>query len=210
MPILVRENTSVLFIHIPKCGGSSFEQQMADRGWGELLSIRGINAKNLKFLRCSPQHMHAELLTRILRPEFFDTIITLVREPVSRLKSEYAWQRAQEMTDLKPDIWIEHVFSEFKKNPFVYDNHIRPQHEFLIEKGLIYKLEENGINQALEVVSPAPQKRNIFHSLRGKTQNTWLKKTNKSPAIHEAFQNKLTQVQDFYAKDYEVLGYSHS
>lgn len=207
MPIMIREDASVLFIHIPKCGGSSFEQHMVNRGWRELLSIRGINANNLKFMRCSLQHLHAELLHRVVRPELFDSIVALVREPVSRLKSEYAWQRKQGITDLNPEEWIEHVFSEFRKDPFVYDNHIRPQHEFLIDKGQVFKLEEDGVNQALNSVSPTRKKNSIFGSFRNRVQDIWLKQTRKSLDVHEAFAKQSTQIQDFYAHDYKVLGY---
>jgi Sulfotransferase family len=207
MPVMVREEAAVLFIHIPKCGGSSFEQGMSNRGWRELLSIRGISTKQLKFMRCSPQHMHAELLIRIIYPELFNNIVTLVREPVSRLKSEYAWQQVQGITNLSPEIWIEHVFAEFAKNPFIYDNHIRPQNEFILDKGLIFRLEEDGINQALNIVSPERKKRNIFTPLLSKTRDMKLKVTIKSPYIHDEFQKKSTQIYDFYGKDYELLGY---
>jgi Sulfotransferase family len=207
MPIMVREESAILFIHIPKCGGSSFEKGMSNRGWRELLSIRGMNTKQLKFMRCSPQHMHAELLNRMIYPELFTHIVALVREPVSRLKSEYAWQKVQGITNLSPDTWIEHVFAEFAKNPFAYDNHIRPQNEFILDKGLIFRLEEDGINQVLNVVSPDRKKRNILAPLLGKTQDVKLKATIKSPDIHEQFQKKSNQIYDFYRKDYELLGY---
>jgi len=125
MPILVRKEKSVLFVHIPKCGGSSFVQAMSKRGWRELLSIRGIDANLLKFMRCSPQHLHAEILHRLVRSDVFDSIVTLVREPLARLRPEYCWQKFQGMTDLDPVQWIDHAFDEFSKDPFVYDNHIR-------------------------------------------------------------------------------------
>ena len=57
---------------------------MAENGCRELLSIRGIHEKQLRFMRCLPQHMHAELLDKIVDTEKFDKIITLVREPCSR------------------------------------------------------------------------------------------------------------------------------
>jgi hypothetical protein len=207
MPIMLKGDTSVLFIHIPKCGGSTFERCMADRGWQEFLSIRGVNAKNLRFMHCTPQHMHVELLSSIVRPEYFDKIVTLVREPSSRLKSEYAWQRAQSITNLAPAVWIEHAFSAFKQDPFVYDNHIRPQNEFILNESLIYKLEQDGINQALNAVSPIQIKRNLFKKIFRGNEVKQLKKTIKPIEIHEAFDKKLSQIQDFYGKDYEVIGY---
>lgn len=211
MPVMVKDQFSILFIHIPKCGGSSLEQNMAEHGWKEILSVRGINSKQLKFLRCAPQHMHFELLNEVVRLESFDRVITLVREPLSRLKSEYAFQLSQEITDLQPEEWIEHVFDEYSKDPFVYDNHIRPQNEFLTEQSLIFKLEDNGVNKALETIySSFPSRKKLKYTLKSFLQlkkNTKLKETTKTSAIHNAFNKQSIIIQQFYEKDYDVLDY---
>ena len=200
MPILVRNEKSVLFVHIPKCGGSSFLKAMNQRRWLELLSIRGLHANQLKFMRCSPQHLHAELLHQLIKPEAFDHIVTLVREPMSRLISEYSWQKVQGMTDLQPEQWIEQTFSEFQKDPFLDDNHIRPQSDFILDPTKIYKLEEDGVHRALETVSPATE--GEYPPIEK------LKSIRKSTAILEAFEIAKNRICEFYANDYEVLGYS--
>lgn len=207
MPIMVKDNKSVLFIHVPKCGGSSFEKLMQKRGWKELLSIRGVNAKNLNFMHCSPQHMHAEYLSLMVRPGCFDHIIAFVREPVERLKSEYAWQLSQSITSLSPSEWIDHVFHEYKKNPFIYDNHIRPQHEFILEGAQVYKLEDEGITPVLDAISPKQKKGNLISRWLTKEKVKQLKKTVKTSSIHEAFEKKASMIKEFYAKDYESFGY---
>lgn len=208
MPVLVKDKSSVLFVHIPKCGGSTFEQAMSDRGWRELLSIRGINAKDLGFMKCSPQHMHADLLRAIVRPERFNHVVTIIREPLSRLKSEYAWQVMQGITSLSPKKWIEYVFAEFRNDPFIYDNHIRPQSEFILENSTVFKLEENGIELALNRVSPDPGKQSIAKRFFSTKEKKHLKKTNKSTQLHEDFDEKIKQITDFYGSDYDVLNYT--
>jgi hypothetical protein len=200
MPILVRKEKSVLFVHIPKCGGSSFLKEMNQRGWLELLSIRGLHAHQLKFMRCSPQHLHADLLYQLINPEAFDHIITLVREPLARFMSEYCWQKIQGMTNLQPKQWIEHTIAAFKKNPFVDDNHIRPQSEFILSDAQIYKLEEDGVDKALEAVSPVAE--GLYPDVEK------LKSTTKSPTVLEAFEEAKNRICEFYAKDYELLGYA--
>lgn len=211
MPVMVKDEFSILFIHIPKCGGSSLEQNMAEHGWKEILSVRGINAKQLNFLRCSPQHMHVELLNEVVRLDSFDKVVTLVREPLSRLKSEYAFQLAQEITDLHPEEWIKHVFDEYSKDPFAYDNHIRPQNQFLTKQSLIFKLEDDGVNQALNTIySSFPSKKKLKYSLNLFLQpqkNKKLKETIKTSAIHNAFKRQSNLIQQFYEKDYDVLDY---
>ena len=211
MPVMVKDKSSILFVHIPKCGGSSLEQNMAEHGWQEILSVRGINAKQLKFLRCSSQHMHAELLNEVVRLESFDKVITLVREPLSRLKSEYAFQLSQEITDLQPEEWIEHVFDEFSKDPFAYDNHIRPQNEFLTEQSLVFKLENDGVNKALETIySSFPSRKQLKYKLKSCLQlkkNKKLKETVKTSTINDAFNRQSNVIYEFYGKDYTVLDY---
>lgn len=210
MPVMIKGDETVLFVHIPKTGGSSFIQSMVDRGWREELSIRGLHPGRLHFMYCSPQHMHAELLLRLVRPEAFDHIVTLVRDPLARLQSEYAWQRRQEMTDLDPEVWINYVLTEFWNNPFIYDNHIRPQHEFLIEGSKVFKLEDDGVGRAVGFLSPGSPKRTIIDRLlkRENAKDLKLKATVKLPYVNQAFERKISQIQDFYAKDYEVLGYA--
>ena len=201
MPILVRKEKSVLFVHIPKCGGSSFLKAMNHRGWKELLSIRGLHANQLRFLRCSPQHLHAELLNQLIKPEAFDHIVTLVREPLSRLRSEYCWQKNQGMTDLQPDQWIEKTFAAFEKNPFLDDNHIRPQSDFLLNTDQPFKLEEDGVHKALEAVSSITDG-NVSAIEK-------VKSTQKSPAILEAFEVAKHCIYEFYKRDYELLKYPY-
>ncbi|PID77346.1 MAG: hypothetical protein CSB24_02025 [Deltaproteobacteria bacterium] len=207
MPILLRDGMAVLFVHIPKCGGSSFLRGMANRGWREFLSIRGMAADQLGFMHCSPQHMHAEMLKQIVCPKRFDRIVTLVREPFFRLMSEYAWQQKQGITTLAPGIWIEHTLSEFSRNPFVCDNHIRPQNEFLLDNSLIFKLEDDGVNQALDTVSPLVKNgMALFFSVL-KVSAKKCKQTKKSRQIMADFTSKQEQICDFYREDYERLGY---
>ena len=208
MPILVRKDESVLFVHIPKCGGSSFVKAMIKRGWRELFSIRGIHANLLKFMRCSPQHLHAEHLNQLVRPEAFDHIITLVRDPLARLRSEYCWQTIQDMTNLSPESWIRHVFSEYGKDPFVYDNHIRPQHEFLLGENKFLKLEEDGVHQALKSVSSDGKEMDCASSATEASSGIEkVKVTKKTAEILESFTSAKDQIADFYRKDYELLGY---
>jgi len=206
MPVYLKDNIKVLFVHIPKCGGSSFSERMTGRGWREVLSIKGIHAERLNFLYCSLQHMHASKLKQMVHPCKFDNILTLVRNPVNRLKSEYTWQVRQGMTNLAPRKWINRVFSEYEKNNFVFDNHIRPQHEFLLDSSLIFKLEEGGVSQAVEAVSSKPPERGFFESLFNKDKKN-LKKTNKSLSVNKAFRNNRSKIQNFYSDDYAILNY---
>ncbi len=210
MPILVQEDKTVLFVHVPKCGGSSFLKNMRRRGWEELLSIRGIHIEKLGFLKCTPQHMHVDLLRSILNPKDFDHIVTIVRNPFERMKSEYAWQRKQSITDLDPEEWIDHVIMEFEENQFICDNHIRPQNEFILQQSEVYKLEKDGVMRAIESVSSHYSQRSLISYITEKIPGSKLKKTTKSYNIEKVFERHRSKIQDFYAKDYIELSYSKS
>ncbi|NVJ64559.1 MAG: sulfotransferase family 2 domain-containing protein [Flavobacteriaceae bacterium] len=202
---------AILFVHIPKCGGSSFERQMNQRGWREYFSVRGISADKLSYLKCSPQHLHAELLLTLVNPVEFDDIVTLVREPLARLRSEYTWQLFQGITTMKPKDWIEHVFDSYAANNFMYDNHIRPQCEFLIKGSRLFKLEEQGVDKAVSLVAGTKVlgRKNLLRQLLFKS-NKIAKATSKSEAVIHAFESKKNQIYEFYEKDYEALGYTKS
>ena len=92
MPIFVSPagDLKVLFVHIPKCGGGSVEQFL--RSYGFRQGMFSIDPAYNSVLKCSPQHMHAELLLGILRVDRFDCVFSIVRDPVERMLSEYRWR----------------------------------------------------------------------------------------------------------------------
>ena len=87
MPVAVVNGRSVLFVHIPKTGGSSVERYLSRHG-SVLLQGNGRDAG----LRCSAQHLHAEALASIDAADGHDWSFTIVRHPVARLVSEYRYQ----------------------------------------------------------------------------------------------------------------------
>ena len=207
MPIMIKKNKKVLFIHIPKCGGSSLESGLANKSWREHLSIRGLNATELSFIKCSPQHMHVELLSHFLNFEAFDQIVALVRNPFDRFKSEYYWQLKQGITNDDPESWIVSTFQKFESNPYCFDNHIRPQHEFLTSSTKVFKLEKNGVREALQYIDPLPAKKNIISRLSFKSEHAHLKSTKKDETVDLIFEKYRANIAKFYAEDYEILKY---
>ena len=208
MPVFVKRNASVLFIHIPKCGGSSFERLSANAGWKELFSVRGVHASRLKGFKCSPQHFHGELLEQTCDIDRFDAVLALVRHPYFRLKSEFYWQRAQGMSQLAPRAWWENTQNQHRDNPYVFDNHIRPQSDFLVgaERLEIFKLEENGPQNALESLqrhAPGKGVRSYFDIGRRRS-----KKSPYDSAIEDAFAEIRSDIEDFYSIDMTRLEYS--
>ena len=40
------------------------------------------------------------------------------------------------------DAWAERVLARWRRNPYVLDNHLRPQHEFVLPGTEVYRLED--------------------------------------------------------------------
>ena len=202
MPIYTKKNESILFIHIPKCGGSSFSDFLLRNKYEESLSVRGKALKDIDFWKSSPQHLHRDILKKLLNFEKFDKILTIVREPFERLKSEYYWLLNSGVINEKeniPEKWFDDLKENYHSNKYIYDNHIRPQNEFILNESKIFKLEEQGINQAIKyAINKNPFR--IFN-------NKQLKKTKKSEFIDNQFLEIQEEIKNFYSEDYRILGY---
>lgn len=144
MPICTINQKSVLFVHIPKCGGSSLErllQRQAGVKPSYLDEGKGSYFNTLR--RCSPQHMHAAILDQVFVLNRFDLIFAVCRDPEARVRSEYN-MRFSHAGPTQPDInqWYVKARKMRRNNPYLYDNHLRPQVEFVVPGAVLYKLED--------------------------------------------------------------------
>lgn len=202
MPIYTRKNEAILFIHIPKCGGSTFSDILVRNKYEESFAVRGKAIKDIEFWKSSPQHIHRDVLKKLLNFDKFDKIITIVREPFERLKSEYYWLLKSGIikeNEINPRKWFDYLIEEYDNNKYIHDNHIRPQNEFLLNESKVFKLEEQGINKAIEyALNKAPLM--LFN-------NKNLKKTKKNELIDNQFLEIESNIKNFYSEDYRILGY---
>lgn len=211
MPVFLKGERSVLFIHIPKSAGSSIEQVGYCNGWNETFSMRGRELKDLGFFKSTPQHLHLSVLREIFDLDAFDNVFTVVRNPFSRIKSEYYWQRAQGLTGVAPDYWLQDTFSRYMENNYLYDNHIRPQVEFLPDTNNsdIFKLEEAGVKSAGDIFN------SYGHGVESSFRRVWghffahrvSKKSTLDPSIESAFKRQEELIYKFYEEDFKVLNY---
>ena len=198
MPIFSKQNTNILYIHIPKCGGSSISSIFQKRNWDESFSIRGKPLSKLEYLKSSPQHYHGEIIKNIFDISKFDKAFTIVRNPYTRLKSEFYWQLSKKITtNISPEDWLNNILEKYNQNKYIYDNHIRPQNEFILEQVDIFKLEE-GFKKIYEY---------IFDQKFFFIKEPKLKKMKYNQSIEEQFLKIKSKIKDFYAKDYELLEY---
>lgn len=145
MPIFRKDGKNILFIHVPKAGGSTIEKLFADAGYTTLYRDSKEGPGTLNSLRhCSPQHMHADLLQQLFRIDRFDFVFMITRDPIARFRSEYAMRNRK---DLKIDAqsvenWAERMLKRYATDKYVLDNHLRPQCEFYVPGSRVYRLED--------------------------------------------------------------------
>jgi hypothetical protein len=147
VPFFYNNKNSVLYIHIPKTGGSSIEEFFSSNYSTILFDINKV-----KSLPTSPQHFDRNILKSLFRETENIDSFTIVRHPIERLISEYKFRQFGDkkgvLFDISFDVFVDAVFKYYKFNSFCLDNHIRPQSEFILEKTKIHKFED-GFSQQI-------------------------------------------------------------
>ena len=141
MPYYKNKNTNILFIHIPKTGGSSIEHYFSTKfniplNNKSLKTTNHYHKENNKYKilskKVSLQHLIYNSIFRFRR--FFNVtlrnlkIITAVRNPYERLISDLFYLKKINKDTLKKNVY-QIILNFIKNNP---DNHALPQHRFII------------------------------------------------------------------------------
>ncbi len=156
MPSLSLPDRLIWFAHCPKAGGTSVEQFMVARwgpavghlhwGW-DLWWRRG--GWRVADPPNSPQHLTWRDALQQL-PDAPDTVFAVVRDPVARMASEYRWQRhgrrgtrmGKLLSYLPFSVWLRLMLAAADRNPHSFDNHFRPQDDFVPETARVFRLED--------------------------------------------------------------------
>lgn len=206
MPILLKADRSVLFVHIPKTGGSTIERLFVNSGYKmHLRDTRRGGSAVMPFRKCPPQHWQASLLQEILAVNRFDLMFLMTRDPINRFRSEYAMRhRVNPLTDsASVDEWADRAFARYAKNPYALDNHLRPQHEFHLPGSVVYRLED-GIDAMVADLNDRfglGLTTEIPHALDSTTRGQVPSST---VQISPGLEGRL---KSFYAEDFSRYGY---
>lgn len=130
MTILSKDGHTILFLHIPKCGGSSVVETFRAAGYETELEIRGKPIRS--FLRTTPQHLTCSDLRSLVRFDQIQKVFAVVRNPVDRLLSEYRWTHRETEADSLPDVndWLQETLAIVADDITHQDNHFRPMVTF--------------------------------------------------------------------------------
>ncbi|MCK8066921.1 sulfotransferase family 2 domain-containing protein [Cobetia sp. 1CM21F] len=191
MPIYIKDGKSIHFVHIPKSAGTSIQQLFVDNNY----SVYLFNKKNMFDFPCCPQHFHNELNDYLNILDCYYSF-TIVRDPLSRILSEYRFRGMPEK-NISFDVFVRAAFMLYKLNKYCFDNHIRPQHEFISDGIKVYKYEDgvNSILLSLEAKGIVKIPEIIPHKYKSKSEQLCLTS------------DTLKRVYDFYDKDYNLFNY---
>lgn len=135
MPI-INENKTILFIHIPKTGGTSIESAF------ENLTL--FNKYGSKYTEVTPQHFDREIYEYLGITADNSVSFAIVREPKSRFISEYNYRlRASRFIKrlINVDQFAFYIDRRVDKNIRMLDNHINPQSNFIFSTTKVFKFE---------------------------------------------------------------------
>lgn len=194
MPVYNVDGKNVLFVHIPKCGGTTIEYALSDY-------LVGFLDRKFKgdYFPCSPQHFHKELLESILNIAYFDLVFTIVRNPYDRIVSEYKWRKKYGNFEKTFDVWLKQQLDCVIENPYHLDNHLRPMTDFMLPRTEIFRLED-GMGPAFEHIS----------AVTGASFDAQAAKRNVMSSTNEQIEMTADSkylIQEYYMADLNVFGY---
>ena len=147
MPFFRSTAKVIYFAHVPKCGGSAVETYLRLR-FGEVAFLEqdfyALPASR-RWGRSSAQHIPLDTLNRLFPAEFFDASFAVVRHPVERLVSEYHFLRdSLRLIEQAESFssWVGHLDRAIAKDPWLYDNHLRPMVDLVPGNATVFRLED--------------------------------------------------------------------
>lgn len=198
MPFITLSGRNLLYLHVPKTGGTTIE------AWMKTLAPLQFHSGMPPALRCTPQHLRMVDFRTLFAPGFFDVAVMTVRNPYDRIASEFRMRAVlagKSFWNSYPDfsIWLERTLEAAAKNPFHLDNHLRPQWQFHGTGVEVLKFE-TGLPAILarmgEIFGAEPPAEPGHHY-----------DTASSGIAFEWDLADRLRVQEFYRKDFEVFDY---
>jgi hypothetical protein len=200
VPILLKGGKAVLYIHVPRTGGSAVTRFFLDNDFRlDYIDTGGPQSLN-RYRRSSPQHMHAEQMISVLRPEQFDLILMTVRNPVDRLLSEYRLRCGKLENPPTAMEWFDSTMRRYAEDPCCIDNHIRPQVDFRLPTAEVFH-QEDGPEAIVERVE---------EKLELKLKQRSIAAENQAQAIEisdEDVAKVAMMARVFYLRDFVAFGY---
>lgn len=217
MPI--NSNHKIIFIHVPKTGGTSIEQILEmmspdafltykpSRNTYSLLPLDKFTSDEYRLCASKNlQHFTLRELQKVLDPQIYKEYkkISVVRNPYERLVSEFAYSQKTINRHHNFDMFVKKNLAhpQYLRN-WLFDGHLETQTSFLIN-------EENNFNSIDKIYRYENLQDCLkdLNSLTGKNTYPHLYKS-----AHQPYQEYYTQylqelVYNFYKEDFINFNYS--
>jgi hypothetical protein len=195
MTILSKDGHTILFLHIPKCGGSSVVETFRAAGYETELEIRGKPIRS--FMRTTPQHLTCSDLRSMVRFDQIDRVFAVVRHPVDRLLSEYRWTHRE---------WLSNNLAIAADDITYQDNHFRPMVDFF-DPGIPVEIFpiEHSLNAICSYYLSASEQASTAKAKHLKDSRTFPNARKLAEAKLSA--ESLALIHKFYAQDFLAFGY---
>ena len=203
MPYFKNETVNILFIHIPKTGGTSIEQYFTKK-FNIPLDKKSLYSGTETYNSVSYQH---QLLRTIMSKEnIFNIdynnlfIFSIVRNPYHRMISELFYYGL-----IQKDYTQIQVFEVIQKYFHKYilgdksDNHALPQHYFICDDD--YKINEKVVILRTENLT------NQMHDLGYNDFESHELSSNVSDYMSYLNSDSIRYINFFYEKDFQIFGY---
>lgn len=196
MPLFIQKKQKVLFLHIPKTGGTTVEEFLEQEFEMLCHSVGKPGA-----LKVTPQHLQESDLRMIFNGVFWDYSFAIVRNPYDRIESEYFYRTKSAIKEYgkRPGFskWVLNNIANVKKNPYHLDNHLQPQCYF-IEEGTEVFYFEDGFPY---IMNSLIEKLHLINVYEDKKKNASERKP-----VEWSIEARLA-VNEFYVQDFQLFDY---
>jgi len=215
LPIVRYKDRIMHYAHIPKGGGTSIFRY--------LLQLKNVHLcfydeqyngmpSDYMWNLTSPQHIDGHSLARLFPVNFIDEFIAIVRDPISKIKSAYAFQRIVE-----GNIHDKMTIDQFIKDVLIHrhlelgwmDNHFLPQRQFLYP-GVVYSIFK------IELCGLINAKNHLDQTFFGRDSQIPIPHSNQSNVVMPPklfveltilSDESVEIIHQLYHSDYELLDY---
>ena len=207
MPLFTRGDHRIAFIHVPKTGGTSVERYFESHGWTMSYWSKPRDGGRTP----SDQHLLYEDLRRLV-PDLDDIpSFAIVRHPIRRFVSEWKWQRwGMRNISCGLNEFVNQVEESLARGPVYWDNHWRPQTDFLSDRiDRVIRLEtiDSEFPSLLDVLGLDLPPRLPQTNLSSRSGiRSWFRRQSRT----ELRETAIHRLERIYARDYAELGYDQT
>ena len=203
MPYFRKGDLNVLFLHIPKTGGTSIEYYFSEK-YSIPLNGNALYTGANTPLGTSYQHLPYKEIVKhndLFHIDFNNlTILSVVRNPYDRILSDLFYYKLLHAKTEPSEVYD--AIQTFLNHPKRYDNHPLPQYEYVVD-------EDGSLLENLHIMKTETltedMKREGFLDFN-KTMN---KNRAISNSLYDAYLDTrcIECISSFYQKDFELFGY---